>query len=241
MEDQSHNRGLVSVIIPTYQHAGTIAACIESALAQTYSNIEIIVVNDGSTDSTRTVLADYEDRVTIVHQPNQGSNPARNRGLEEAKGEYVIFVDADVRMDSEMIRKMLNALGSDPSASYAYSGFKFGWKVFKGIPFSAEHLRKVNFIHTTSLVRRNDFPGFDNQIKRLQDWDVWLTMLEQGKKGILVPDILFTVAVDGASRIGSSWLPSFMYRIPWHLVGWKPVQIRKYEQARAILTKKHNL
>lgn len=231
----------MSIIIPTFQHANTLGDCLESAFAQTYGNIEVIVVNDGSTDQTRDVLRDYESRATIIHQKNAGSNPARNRGLKEARGEYVIFVDADVRMEPGMIRKMLNALGTDPQASYAYSGFKFGWKYFKGVQFDQKKLRKMNFIHTTSLLRKKDFPGFDENIRRLQDWDVWLTMISKGKYGVLVPESLFRVEVDGASRVGSSWLPSFFYKVPWAFVGWRPVQIKEYEQARDILRAKHGL
>lgn len=241
MEDYSEIRGLVSVIIPTFEHGSTVGACIDSVLAQTYGNIEIIVVNDGSTDNTRAALKAYEDRTTIIHQENKGSNPARNRGYAEAKGEYLIFVDADVRMKPDMIRKMHNALGTDPTASFAYSGFKFGWKTFTGVPFDENKLRKLNFVHTTSLVRRKDFPGFDNNIRRLQDWDVWLTMLENRRHGALVPEVLFDVEVAGASRIGSSWLPSFMYKFPWGFFGWKPVQVEKYERAREVIRAKHHL
>lgn len=237
----NENKGLVSVVIPTYQHAGTIQACIDSVLSQSYKNIEVIVVNDGSTDNTEEVLAAYGEKIISVYQENQGSNPARNRGLAEASGEFVIFVDADVFMKPEMIERMVEMLKTHPEASFVYSSFKFGWKLFASRPFSQQMLRKMNYVHTTSLVRRADFPGFDNEIKRLQDWDVWLTMIEAGKTGIWIDDVLFFVQIDGASRIGSSWLPSFMYKIPWHMIGWKPLQIKKYEDARQVIQQKHSL
>lgn len=232
---------LVSVIIPTYQHAGTIAACLDSVLAQTYTPIEIIVVDDGSTDGTQEVLAPYHDRVTIIVQDNRGANPARNRGFAEATGEFVIFCDADVIMEPEMVARMVQMLQEHPEASIAYSGFRFGWKVFRGVPWNAARLRKMNYIHTTSLVRRADFPGFDETIKRFQDWDVWLTMLARGKSGVLVAGTLFRCMVEGESRIGSKWLPSFMYRIPWERLPWRPHQIAKYEAARRIIAQKHGL
>jgi glycosyltransferase involved in cell wall biosynthesis len=232
---------LISVIIPTYEHAESISACLDSVFAQTYSPIEVIVVDDGSTDNTQEVLKKYEGKIVSVKQENQGSNPARNRGLQEAQGEFVIFVDADVIMEKEMLEKMTKTLAEHPEASYAYSGFSFGWKTFWGTTFNAEKLKQMNFIHTTSLARRADFPGFDNAIKRLQDWDVWLTMLEHGKKGILVPGVLFQVGIHGTSRIGSAWLPKFVYQLPWNLSPWKPVSIKKYEAARAIIAEKHKL
>ncbi len=241
IDGRRFNEALVSVVIPTFQHAETLSACLDSVLDQTYPNIQIIVVNDGSTDNTAQVLEAYADRVTIINQENRGSNPARNRGLQEATGEFVIFCDADVRMKPEMIEVMMLALEDHPEASYAYSAFRFGWKRFGGLEFSADRLRERNFIHTSSLVRRADFPGFDESIKRLQDWDVWLTMLEAGKMGVLVPDELFTVTVSGTSRIGSSWLPSFLYRIPWNRLPWKPSAIAKYDAAREVIKQKHHL
>ncbi len=232
---------LISIIIPTYQHAATIAACLDSIFAQSYKNLEVIVVNDGSTDNTLQILEPYQNRINLINQENQGANPARNRGFQEASGEYVIFCDADVRMKPEMLKEMQKALAQHPEVSYVYSPFKFGWKLFKGIPFDAEKLKKENYIHTTSLVRREDFPGFDNEIKRLQDWDVWLTMAESGKIGLLLPEVFFDVEISGESRIGSSWLPAFVYHLPWHLLGLAPNRVKKYEAAKAEIYKKHNL
>ncbi len=239
--DHAQSRPLISVVIPTYQHARAIAACIDSVLAQTYPNTEIIVVDDGSTDDTQNVLRTYAKKATVIHQTNQGGNAARNRGLAVAKGEYVICADADVVMKPAMLDVMFDALQKNPEASYAYSGFRFGWKHFVGVPFDAERLRRSNFVMTTSLVRRKDFPGFDPTLKRFQDWDVWLTMLEQGKVGVLVPGTWFSVVIDGESRTGSSWLPSFVYALPWPMLGWMPKRIRKYQEARDVIVKKHRL
>jgi len=268
---------MISVIIPTYQHAGTIAGCLDSIFGQTLKPDEIIVVNDGSTDETDEILQRYgiaakiatgpeallfrsclatspnrrksnaEEpgavfiRLTLIDQENRGAQVARNRGWRASRGDLLLFCDADVRMQPDMLEKMSAALAAHPEASYAYGAFRFGWKTFGGIPFSADRLREYNFIHTSSLVRAKDFPGFDESIKRLQDWDVWLTMLEAGKTGILVPEILCDVAVDGTSRIGSSWLPRFLYRIPWNRIGWMPRVMRRYHEARAVLAKKHHL
>ncbi|MFA6018313.1 MAG: glycosyltransferase [Patescibacteria group bacterium] len=231
----------ISIVIPTYQHARPLRACIDSALRQTYPNIEIIVVDDGSTDNTQEVLRTFGKKITVLHQENKGGNAARNRGLTISKGEYVIFVDADIVMRPDMIDLMFATLQSNPKSSYAYSGFRFGWKRFHGVPFDGEKLRKINYIMTTSLVRKADFPGFDASLRRLQDWDVWLTMLEQGKTGVLVPGILFSVVIDGESRTGSSWLPSFVYSLHWPILGWIPKRVRKYYEARSVIANKHNL
>src|SRR3989338_952523 len=249
---------MISVIIPTFQHAGTIGACLDSILRQTMLPDEIIVVNDGSTDGTEKILQQFlqaqnsatspdrrksnaEELVAgswkfiVMNQENRGAQAARNRGWKEARGDLLIFCDADVRMRPNMLEKMAAALAAHPEASYAYGAFRFGWKKFGGVPFNAEKLRQHNFIHTSSLIRAADFPGFDESIKRLQDWDVWLTMLSAGKTGILVPDVLCDVAIDGKSRIGSSWLPRFLYHIPWDRLGWMPRAIKRYHEAREVI------
>lgn len=232
---------LVSVVIPTYQHADAIVDCIDSVIAQTYQNIEIIVVDDGSTDDTKSILEPYGTTITYLYQDNSGSNPARNRGFRAAKGEYVIFCDADVIMEEDMIAEMVNALEKHPDCDFVYSDFIFGWKFFKGQPFNVQELRKVNYIHTSSLVRRKAFPGFDEEIQRFQDWDVWLTMAEQGKQGIYLPETLMHVRVEGQSRIGSKWLPKFVYKLPWRLFPFKLKRVEKYKAAREIIAAKHNL
>lgn len=86
---------LVSVIIPTYNSASFVAQSVESVLQQTYENIEIIVVDDGSTDDTETVLAPYKDKIRYIKKTNGGPSAARNLGITEAKGEFIAFQDAD--------------------------------------------------------------------------------------------------------------------------------------------------
>ena len=85
----------VSIIIPTYNTANYISEAVDSALAQTYPDSEIIVVDDGSTDGTRQLLESYGHRIRYIYQDNQGVSTARNKGVQEAQGEYMAFLDAD--------------------------------------------------------------------------------------------------------------------------------------------------
>jgi glycosyltransferase involved in cell wall biosynthesis len=86
---------LVSVILPVYNRAGWVARAVESVLSQTYRHIELLVIDDGSTDDTRRVLESFSPRVTILKQAHAGAETARNLGLERARGEFVAFIDSD--------------------------------------------------------------------------------------------------------------------------------------------------
>jgi len=90
-----NNRPLISAIIPTYNRADLVGDAIDSILAQTYPNVEIIVVDDGSTDNTKERLARYGDRIRIIYQRNAGPSAARNRGIAASHGEFISFLDSD--------------------------------------------------------------------------------------------------------------------------------------------------
>jgi glycosyltransferase involved in cell wall biosynthesis len=245
---------MVSVIIPAYNTADTLALCLDSILNQTLVgsatsivakdsvsiSLELILVDDGSADNIQEVINKYKPRFMErglrfedIHQPNQGSNPARNRGFSESRGEYVIFCDADVVMKPEMLQKMLSALESHPDASYAYSSFLWGAKLFRIWKFDAEKLKQMSYIHTTSLIRREHFPGFDENVRRLQDWDLWLTMLSLGHTGFWIDEVLYKVNTGGTM---SSWLPSFIYK----LMPFLP-SVKKYMAAAEKVKQKHDL
>ena len=227
---------MISIIIPVYNQANKLSRCLESIIKQTYNDYEVIVVNDGSTDDLLNRIKNYELRITnfkVINQENKGSNPARNRGAREAKGEYLLFCDADIIMEPKMLEVMLSTLEKNPQASYAYSSFKYGFKIFKLWPFDAEKLKKIPYIHTTSLIRREFFPGWDENIKRLQDWDLWLTMLEQGRAGVWINKILFKARGGGTI---SSWLPSFAYKLFPFLES-----VKKYKAAEEVIKEKHGL
>ncbi|NQV11802.1 glycosyltransferase family 2 protein [Candidatus Uhrbacteria bacterium] len=231
---------MISVIIPTYNHASSVVKTIESALASQNVNTEIIVIDDGSTDDTKEVLSQYDgnDAVKVIYQKNRGSNPTRNRGYDESEGEYLIFLDADAVLEPDALSQLKNVL-RDSKASFSYSDFRFGWKLFKTGEYDLERLRKMNYIHTSSLIKREDFPKFDEAIKRFQDWDLWLTMAAQGKTGVYVPGELMSMTVERAGI--SSWLPKSWYKAPWKWLPWIALRVKKYEDAKQIIKAKHSL
>ncbi|MFA6215494.1 MAG: glycosyltransferase family A protein [Patescibacteria group bacterium] len=222
----------ISIVIPIYNAKKTLEKCLESIFNQTWKNFEIIAVNDGSTDSSLEILKNYQDKITVINQPNLGAAAARNHGAKIAKSPFLIFCDADITMKPKMLATMFDALKKNPGAMYAYSSFRFGAKIFKLFPFSAAKLKKMPYIHTTSLIRQERFPGFDEKLKRFQDWDLWLTMLERGDTGVFIPELLFTAKAGGTM---SSWLPKFFYRFPWSK------KVKAYQAAEKIIKQKHDL
>lgn len=229
---------VISVIIPHYNKTRVLTRALESVIGQSWKDIEIIVVDDGSDEAQKKYLRQEITArfpgVKFIFSEHAGAAAARNRGFRESSGQYVIFWDADIIAQPEMLAKMKKALDEHPEASYAYSSFKFGWKKFVCGPFDAERLKQMNFITTTSLIRREHFPDFDETLKKFQDWDLWLTMLEGEHTGVWVPEVLFRVAPKGTM---SRWLPSFLYRF-----SWLPLPaIKKYFYWKAIVQKKHGI
>lgn len=231
----------VSVIIPAYQSAQTIAVTLQSLEAQTYQPAEIIVVNDGSTDALENAIAPWRERVIYLAQQNGGAPKARNAGFDRSIGEFVLFVDADVRLESTAIEQMVRVLQTQPDAAWVYSDFQFGWKTFQLHEYDEAELRRLNYIHTCSLLRREAFPRFDERLTKFQDWDLWLTMAEHGYQGRWIPRTLFHVEQRNAKIGMSTWLPSFMYRLPWVGQGKGNATIAKYRQAESVIRAKHHL
>ena len=109
---------LVSVIIPCYKQAEYLPAAVDSALAQTYAPVEVIVVNDGSPDDTEKVALGYGSRIVYIHRPNGGLSAARNTAIARARGKYLKFLDSDDYLHPEQIEWQMAALaGSDNCAS----------------------------------------------------------------------------------------------------------------------------
>ena len=183
-------RNLVSIIVPTHNRPESLKRTLDSILVQSYKSFEIIVVDDGSELDISKAIRGYPVR-KIVRQKHSGANIARNRGFAQSNGEFVLFCDDDVELNPLFLEKMVQAMKANPEKAYAYCGFDVDGKIIGMEPFDPEKLKKHNYIDTVSLIVRSKFPGFDPKIKRLQDWDLWLTMLERGCEGIWVPEVLF--------------------------------------------------
>lgn len=130
----------ISVIIPVYNSEQYLGDCIKSVLLQTYSNIEILIVDDGSTDGSPQICDHYaqnDDRIRVIHKPNEGVSAARNIGIEKANGEYIVFVDSDDRLDSNALETAHDS-ATDTKADLVI------WNYY--------------FVRGSKIIRNEDFP-----------------------------------------------------------------------------------
>ena len=183
---------LVSVVIPTYQDADYVAEAIESVLAQTYQNFEIIVVDDGSTDNTSEVLAEFGDQITVIYQENRRMSAARNTGIRAAYGEYIAFLDADDVWQPTYLERLVPLFGRAENIGliccdlmwFDENGDRPG-TAFEIFPPRAGMIYPLIFTHnfmTLPMVRRacfNDVGYFDETLTGCEDQDM---MLRIGKK-----------------------------------------------------------
>lgn len=180
----------VSVVIPAYNSARFVSEAIDSALSQSFKPLEVIVVDDGSRDGTRSVIERYGDKVRYIYQSNAGPAAARNKGVREAKSEWIAFLDSDDYWDIRHLEMLLKHARDHPDASLIYCGKKWVDKDGKLIQNSFEQtqfpsgwifkdLFTANYISSTSvvLVKRAIFiklGGFDEQLRIAEDYDLWL-------------------------------------------------------------------
>jgi len=188
--------GLISVVIPHFNCQSLLAKCLTHLDRQSYNAFEVIVVDDGSKEAGRTqlIIEAYLPLMNITFVPlakNMGAPAARNRGFKYASGEYLLFLDADCYMYPDAFQVFVEHLLGEPDASWVYGGFRWGDDVVPPVPWDADKLFGRNFISTMSLMRRNAFPGWDESLKRHQDWDLWLTMLDNGCKAVSTGQYMF--------------------------------------------------
>jgi len=178
---------LVSVIIPTYNRANFLKEAIDSVLNQDYKNFELIVVDDGSTDETTSVLKGYYDKIKYIRIPHQGVSRARNVGIEQAKGGLIAFLDSDdlwmpkkLSIQVEFFKKHLDALVCQTEEIWIRNGRRVNPKKYHIKPSGMifEQCLKRCMVSTSSvMVRRSLFESigvFDESFYVCEDYEIWL-------------------------------------------------------------------
>lgn len=157
---------------------------IRTLFAQDFSDFDVIIIND--------------------HSGN--ANVARNAGFELVETPYVLFSDNDINWAPDAISSMMNCLETNPDISFCWGSYELAGRIWCNQEWHPEKLKFRNYISTMSIVRTAHHPGFDENLKRLQDWDVWLTMLANGLKGKYIGKQIFTTPVrNGITRNSISW------------------------------------
>jgi len=185
----------VSIVIPAYNAEKYIQQTVDSVLTQTYPNFEIIVVNDGSTDSTAQILAEYGNKIHYIYQQNKGLSGARNTGFLATRGEYLLFLDSDDLILPDKLDLQVSFLTANPQFALVYSAWQYINKDASCIlgeirPHKQGHLLKELLNHTfyistigTVLIRRECLEKvglFDTSLKRNEDFDLWLRLSRAG-------------------------------------------------------------
>ena len=202
---------LVSVIIPTFNYGHFIIEAIESVLAQTYTNYEIIVVDDGSRDGTEERLRLYLGRIVYIHQENQGLSTARNTGIAAARGDWVAFLDSDDMWHPQKLEVQMAYIAANPNVDLLASAHdsssepsqdpvNVSSRIIKHISLK-DILKKSRFGPSGVIARRicfEEIGGFDQTLRSAEDRDMWIRFAKQGRVELL-SSVLWWYRVHGMS------------------------------------------
>jgi glycosyltransferase involved in cell wall biosynthesis len=184
------NIPLVSIIVPCYNQAQYLDEALQSVLDQTYSNWECIIVNDGSPDNTAIIASVWtarDPRFKYICKENSGLSSARNAGIEVAKGEFILPLDADDRIGSNYLKLATQAFKHNADLRLVYCNaekFDVVNEFWHLKPFSLLELAIENMIFCSAIFKKKDwqlFGGYDETlIYGLEDWEFWITLLKNG-------------------------------------------------------------
>lgn len=190
----------VSVIVPCYNQGKYIEECIESIENQTYKNIEIVIVNDGSTDnSTIQIIKKLELKniYKIINIKNGGLANARNVGIKNSSGKYILPLDSDDKIGTEYVEKCVDALEKGKGDIIYCICRRFGEtnKLLYLKDFSIKTMLQTNVVFCSAMFKREDYDktnGYNSNMKYgFEDWDFWLSMIENNKTFYRINKVMF--------------------------------------------------
>jgi hypothetical protein len=187
--------GLISIVIPHYNCQDYLVKCLASIARQTYSCVQVVVVDDCSKEKTaKGIVKSFSGMFPVEfmqRRKNGGAPSARNAGAGKALGEYLFFCDADVELYPNALEVLMRKLLKNPNADFCYGGFSWGPQTVLPRVWDKDELYRKNYVTTMSLMRKSVFPGWDESLQRHQDWDMWLTIVDNGSIGVCCNKYLF--------------------------------------------------
>jgi len=205
----------VAVVIPCYKQAHFLPATVASVCAQTYADLEIVIVDDGSPDGTAAVAerlaAAFPERdIRLVRQHNQGLAASRNNGIAATSAEYVLVLDSDDLIAPTFVEDCVRVLDARPDLSIAYGQQRYfgDENQFTQMPeYDFVLLTRRNLFPCTALYRRRAFDevgGYDEGMTSYEDWDFWLGCGERGHFGVFVPHAVFCYRKSNGSMLAEA-------------------------------------
>lgn len=204
---------LVSIIIPCFNQQTFLSEALNSVKDQIYQNWECILVDDGSTDNSQLIAQQYvsaDRRFMYFYKINEGVSVARNFGIKQSKGEYILPLDGDDKISPNYIVEIMNMFKKCPEAKMVSSkacffGEKSGYWDLKEYTF--RDLLFGNMLHCSGVFRRKDYDqtlGYRTNMKYgLEDWDFWISLLDPKDIVIVLPEPLFYYRINVTSRTSS--------------------------------------
>lgn len=202
-------KDIVSIVIPAYNAEKFLEETVASAMASTYPFVEIIIVNDGSTDNTQQLIDSLTNKyphIKAIQQSNQGVSTARNTGISVAAGKYILPLDADDLISPDYIEKAIEILDNNPQVKMVnglgeFFGDRNGSWSLK--PFSRRLLARKNMLYISGIFRKVDFDktdGFCPEIKGPEDWDFWISLLKRGGEVVRIPSVCLYYRIHANSK-----------------------------------------
>jgi glycosyltransferase involved in cell wall biosynthesis len=189
---------LLSVVVPCYNHGRFLEEAVDSVLEQTVDDLEVVVVDDGSTEPfTRSLLDRFErPRARVLRTPNRGKAAACNAGIAETRGRYLLVLDADDRIAPTYAEQAIAVLTENPGVGIVYCEAEYFGKrtgPWELPPYSLEEMLRGNIIFSAGFFRREDWEtvgGFCETVL-LEDYDFWLSLIGLGRGVHRIPEVLF--------------------------------------------------
>lgn len=201
----------VSIIVPVYNVRNYVERCINSIISQSYNNLEIILIDDGSSDGSGALVDNYsklDRRVMVIHQDNMGLSAARNTGLNNAHGDYVLFVDGDDWIETDSVRRLVDIIEQDKNIDIIEFGYKTtnGKDVFDVIKFDETTIvgcknildeffygNKITDIAPNKFYRKDLFGELRFDVGELhEDYRLMPKILSECKRVAIIDDVLYS-------------------------------------------------